>query len=73
MQLPVLRSSELQVSEGILNKNRELYRKNEISGTPTLLINSFKYPGQYEITDLEYYIDDIIELLEKKKQEACNY
>ncbi|HKL67523.1 MAG TPA: hypothetical protein VJ877_06485 [Bacteroidales bacterium] len=67
MQIPEFKSSDLQASEGILNVNKELFRNNKISGTPTILINNYKYPGQYEITDLEYYIDDIIELLEKKK------
>jgi len=72
MQIPVFKSSDLQASEGILNVNKELFRNNKISGTPTILINNYKYPGQYEITDLEYYIDDIIELLEKKKARSLH-
>ncbi|MDZ7739605.1 MAG: vitamin K epoxide reductase family protein [Bacteroidales bacterium] len=72
MQLPEFESTELQASEGILNVNKELFKRNKISGTPTILINNYKYPGQYEITDLEYYIDDIVELLEKKKARSLH-
>jgi len=66
VQLPEIKSSDLQASKEILNVNKELFKRNNISGTPTIIINNYKYPGQYEISDLEYYIDDIVELLEKK-------
>jgi protein-disulfide isomerase len=72
MQIPEFKSDELQASKEILNVNKELFKRNNISGTPTIIINNYKYPDKYEIIDLEYYIDDIIELLEKQKARSTH-
>lgn len=49
---------------------------SEAIGTPTIFVNGYKYPKQYEYSDMEYYIDELKKLnMESKRQEAganCN-
>jgi len=53
-------------------ENKELFEKFKILGTPTIFVNGYKYPSQYEYSDIEYYIEDIKSLTgESKRQEAC--
>ena len=54
-------------------KNKTLFDKYMIPGTPTVFINGYKYPAQqYDYSDIEYYIDDIKQInMESKRQEAC--
>ena len=60
------------VTESVAVENRMLFDTVNISGTPTIFINGFKYPVQYEYKDLEYYMDELKKLnLESKRQEAC--
>ncbi len=60
------------VTESVAVENRMLFDTLNISGTPTIFINGFKYPVQYEYKDLEYYMDELKKLnLESKRQEAC--
>lgn len=37
---------------------------NDINFTPALFINGFTFPGEYERSDLIYFIEDLIELVE---------
>ena len=39
-----------------------------IPGPPTILVESYTYPKDYDICDLEFYIDDIRQLLTEKKK-----
>jgi protein-disulfide isomerase len=54
-----------QFTESILKKHNDWLVKNNISNTPTTLINNNYYPNEYNIKDILYLIDDII--LENKK------
>lgn len=52
--------------------NKELFEKLKITGTPTVFIQGYKFPNQYDYKDIEFYIDDIKKIhLESKRQEAC--
>lgn len=60
------------VAEEIGNKNKQIFEKYQIAGTPTIYVNGYEFPRQYEYSDLEYYIEDIKQLtMESKRQEAC--
>jgi hypothetical protein len=41
---------------------------HNISGTPTILIENYTFPKEYNISDLEFYIDVIRQLLTEKKK-----
>ena len=66
--LPSLYNIEQQVG----NENIKLFEKYKIAGTPTIYINGYLLSKQYELSDIEYYIENIIQLTwENKRQEAC--
>jgi hypothetical protein len=53
-------------------KNKALFEHCKVAGTPTIYVNGYKFPTQYEYSDIEYYIDEIKNLTrESKRQEAC--
>ncbi len=53
-------------------KNKALFEHYKVAGTPTIYVNGYKFPTQYEYSDIEYYIDEIKNLTrESKRQEAC--
>jgi len=53
-------------------KNKALFEQYKVAGTPTIYLNGYKFPTQYEYSDIEYYIDEIKNLTrESKRQEAC--
>lgn len=53
-------------------KNKKLSEENKVAGTPTIFVNGYKYPKQYEYSDIEFYIDELKNLnVESKRQEAC--
>ena len=61
-----------EISKQISEQNKELFEKYKVAGTPTIFINGYKFPTQYEYSDIEYYIDEIKNLtMESKRQEAC--
>ncbi len=61
-----------KVAQQVGNINQQLFEKYQIAGTPTIYVNGYEFPKQYEYSDLEYYIEDIKQLnLESKRQEAC--
>lgn len=52
-------------------KNNALFEQYKVAGTPTIYLNGYKFPNQYEYNDIEFYIDEIKNLTrESKRQEA---
>lgn len=45
----------------ILKNQREWLNENEIYYTPNIFINSLEYPSEYERSDIEYFISEIID------------
>jgi len=67
-QLP----EDFDVTETIAVENKKLFETLKVSGTPTIFVNGFKYPEQYEYKEMEYYMDELKKLnTESKRQEAC--
>ena len=64
------------IAEVVEKRNKQLFDENKVTGTPTLYVNGYEFPKQYEYSDLEYHIEDIMHLtMESKRQEArvnCN-
>lgn len=64
---------EYNVVQEIAETNQKQFKEYNIAGTPTVFVNGFKFPNQYDYSDLEYFIDDIKQLtMESKRQEACS-
>jgi len=56
----------------VSEENKKLFEENNVAGTPTIFVNGYKFPGQYEYSDIGYYIDELKKLnTESKRQEAC--
>ena len=51
-----------------LEKEKEWCNANNINFTPEILINGRAFPKEYDRTDLQYFIDDIIEEELQKKE-----
>ena len=65
--LQYLRSRSYITREGV-----SMLGIREAANTPTIYINGYNFPNQYEYSDMEYYIEDIKSLTrESKRQEAC--
>lgn len=66
----------LGCNSSIICKGKSKMDISEAIGTPTIFVNGYKYPKQYEYSDMEYYIDELKKLnMESKRQEAganCN-
>ena len=61
-----------KIAEQLGNTNNQLFKKHQIPGTPSIFVNEYEFPIQYEYSDLEYYVEDIKQLSkESKRQEAC--
>ena len=59
------------LAKQIGEKNKALFEHYKVVGTPTIYVNGYIFPNQYEYSDIEYYIDEIKNLtLESKRQEA---
>ena len=43
--------------ERINKTHRQLFKNTEVSGTPTIFIDGYKLPMEYEIKDIAYFID----------------
>lgn len=53
-------------------KNKKLFEEYKVAGTPTIFVSGYKFPAQYDYSDMEYYMDDLKKLNgESKRQEAC--
>lgn len=57
-----------EADDSILKTNQEYFKMHNISGTPTILVENYIYPKDYNINDLEFYIDDIRQLLTGKQK-----
>jgi uncharacterized membrane protein len=63
---------DYDVAKQIGEENKALFEQYKVAGTPTVYVNGYKFPNQYEYSDMEYYIDEIKNLTrENKRQEAC--
>ena len=65
------------ISKQIKQENQTLFEANKVTGTPTIFVNGYKFPKQYDISDIEYYTDLINNLTREsvfviygKRQEA---
>lgn len=47
------------IFETVQNRHRELFKKADISATPTVLVNGYKYPKEYQIKDIVYFIETL--------------
>ncbi|MBW6537484.1 MAG: thioredoxin domain-containing protein, partial [Mariniphaga sp.] len=62
------------ITEIVSVENNKLFEEYNVAGTPTVFVNGYKYPKQYEYSDIEFYIDELKNLnVESKRQEACTY
>jgi protein-disulfide isomerase len=53
-------------------KNKKLFEEYKVAGTPTIFVSGYKFPAQYDYSDMEYYMDNLKKLNgESKRQEAC--
>jgi uncharacterized membrane protein len=43
------------ISKEVSNENYELFKKCNVSGTPTFFVNGYLLPDQYEIDDIKYF------------------
>jgi uncharacterized membrane protein len=59
MELP----ENYQIAKKISEENKKLFEKHKIKGTPTIFLNGFEFPRQYDFDEIEYYIDVIKELI----------
>ena len=60
--------------EKIAETIKELFEKVKIPGTPTIFVNGYRFPRQYKVNDIEYFIGEITSLtMESKGQEACTH
>lgn len=63
---------DYNVAKQVGEKNKALFEQYKVAGTPTIYLNGYKFPNQYEYNDIEFYIDEIKNLTRKsKRQEAC--
>lgn len=64
-------TDNFEISKQIRDQNKELFEKYEVPGTPIVYVGGCEFPNQYEYSDIEYYLDEIINLAKKdKRQEA---
>jgi uncharacterized membrane protein len=60
------------VTETVGEENKKLFEKLKVTGTPTIYVNGYKYPAQYNYSDLENFMDELKQItVESKRQEAC--
>jgi len=60
------------ITEIVSVENKKLFEEYKVAGTPTIFVTGYKYPKQYEYSDIEFYIDELKKLnMERKRQETC--
>jgi uncharacterized membrane protein len=60
------------ITEIVSVENNKLFEEYNVAGTPTVFVNGYKFPKQYEYSDIEFYIDELKKLnMESERQEAC--
>lgn len=63
---------EYKLADEVGKTNKVLFDKYKVAGTPTVYVQGYKFPTQFDYKDIEFYIEDIKKLnLESKRQEAC--
>ncbi len=64
-------TEENDIAAKVGARNKKLFAEFEVAGTPTVFVNGYKFPKQYEYGDIEYFIEDIKQItMESKRQEA---
>lgn len=48
------------ITDSILKTHKDWCNENDIYFTPCVLINGYEYPSIYEISDLSYFVDELI-------------
>lgn len=46
--------------ESLLNSQQPWFAENAINFTPFVLINGYKYPSEYDLSDLPYFIEELL-------------
>jgi len=65
--------ADYNIANQVAKENKVLFETFKVEGTPTIYLNGYKFPKQYEYSDIEFYIDEIMSLtIESKRQEACS-
>lgn len=65
-------SDEYKLANEIGKKNKGLFEKYKVTGTPTVYVQGYKFQMQFDYKDIEFYIDDIKQLtMKSKRQEVC--
>ena len=63
---------QFNIAQQVGNENIKLFEKYQVAGTPTIFVNGYLFPKQYEYGDIEYYFENIKQLTwENNRQEAC--
>ncbi|UOB17716.1 vitamin K epoxide reductase family protein [Abyssalbus ytuae] len=60
--------SKSELAIDLLNQQKEWCNKNNLNFTPALLVNGRQFPKEYNRSDLNYFIDDLIEQAELKEK-----
>lgn len=47
--------------ETILTKNQNWYSEHDINFTPCLFVNGYRYPKEYDIADLPFFMDELVD------------
>ena len=50
-----------------LQKHKDICNQNDITYTPATIINNYKYPKAYNIEDLSFFIDNLIDIDKRTK------
>jgi len=67
----IILPENFNTAEQVREANTDLFEEYQVEGTPTIYVNGYKFPSQFEYSDLEYYIDDLKQIImESKRQEA---
>lgn len=45
--------------ESLQQVNQKLFKSSEVSGTPTVFLNGYRFPREYEIQDILYFASDL--------------
>lgn len=63
---------EFKISNEVGKKNKKFFEKYKVTGTPTVYVQGYKLPVQYDYNDIEFYLDEVKSLTEENhRQEVC--
>lgn len=65
--------TNFQMAKEVGKINKKLFKDCNIAGTPTILVQGYKFSNLYDYEDIELYIDEIKQLTKenKKQEEYC--